>query len=101
MGVAQSGSAFGLGPKGRRFESCHPHQWIKNKMKTAQEKQGHIATILILCFTAGAMLAHAWYQPLFNELDLIEAEIEAYRNNAVIGWWKMDRVTKELYFEEK
>lgn len=22
--IAQSGSAFGLGPKGRRFESCYP-----------------------------------------------------------------------------
>jgi hypothetical protein len=25
-GVAQSGSAFGLGPKGRRFESSRPDQ---------------------------------------------------------------------------
>ena len=25
-GVAQPGSASGLGPEGRRFESCHPDQ---------------------------------------------------------------------------
>ena len=29
--VAQFGSASGLGPEGRRFESCHPDQ-RKNKM---------------------------------------------------------------------
>ena len=57
--------------------------------------------ILILCFTAGAMLAHARYQPLFNELGRIEAEIEAYRQSAVVGYWRVDRVTKELYFVEK
>ena len=27
-GVAQSGSAFGLGPKGREFKSLHPDQYI-------------------------------------------------------------------------
>lgn len=70
-------------------------------MKTAQEKQGYIATILILCLTSGAMLAHARYQPLFNELGRIEAEIEAYRQSAVIGWVRMDRVSKQLYFEER
>lgn len=58
-------------------------------------------TTLILCFTSGAMLAHARYQPLFNKLDRIEAEIEAYRQSAVIGWVRMDRVTKELYFVEE
>ena len=57
-------------------------------------------TILILCFTAGAMLAHARYQPRFNDLDRIEAEIEAYRDSVVVGYWRVDRVTKELYFEE-
>lgn len=55
-------------------------------------------TILILCFTAGAMLAHAWYQPIFNELYRIEAEIEAYRQGAVIGWVRMDDNTKQLYY---
>lgn len=58
-------------------------------------------TILTLCFTAGVMIAHARYQPLFNELDRIEAETEAYRNSAVMGWVRMDRVTKELYFVEE
>lgn len=58
-------------------------------------------TILILCFTAGAMLAHARYQPVFNELDRVEAEVKAYRNSAVVGWVRMDENTKQLYFEEK
>lgn len=57
-------------------------------------------TILILCFTAGAMIAHAQYQSHFNELDRVEAEIEAYRNSAVIGWVRMDDM-KQLYFEGK
>ena len=71
-----------------------------NAMKPAQEKQCYIATILILCFTAGAMLAHASRQPLFNELDRIEAEIEAYRQGAVVGYVQMDDMG-QLYFEEK
>lgn len=54
--------------------------------------------ILILLFIAGAMLAHAWYQPIFNEADRIEAEAEAYRQSAVVGWVKMDRESKQLYF---
>ena len=58
-------------------------------------------TILVLCFLAGAMLAHARYQPVFNEADRIEAEIEAYRNSAVIGYVKKDAHTKELYFVEE
>lgn len=29
LGVAQSGSAFGLGPKGREFESLHRDQEIQ------------------------------------------------------------------------
>lgn len=57
-------------------------------------------TILILCFTAGAMLAHARYQPLFNELARIEAEIEAYRDNAIVGYVRMDAMG-QLYYEEK
>lgn len=58
-------------------------------------------TILILSFLAGAMLAHARYQPIFNELDRREAETEAYRQSAVVGYWRFDLVSKELYFEEK
>lgn len=58
-------------------------------------------TILILCFTAGAMIAHARYQPIFNELHRIEAEMEAYRQSAVVGYWRVDRVSKQLYFEER
>ena len=27
--VAQLGSALGLGPRGRRFESCHPDHFFK------------------------------------------------------------------------
>lgn len=60
-----------------------------------------IVTALALCFLAGAMLVHALYQPEWNELYRIEAEKVAYRQSAVIGWWKMDHVTKELHFEEK
>ena len=59
-----------------------------------------IITILTLCIAA-AMLAHALYQPMFNDLDRIDAEAEAYRQSAVVGWWKMDRGTKQLYFVSK
>lgn len=57
-------------------------------------------TAIILCFTAGAMLAHALFQPLHNEVARAEAEEEAYRQGAVIGWVRMDRVSKQLYFVE-
>lgn len=60
-----------------------------------------IITILILCFTAGTMIAHAWHQPIANEIYRAEAEIEAYRQSAVVGWVRMDENTKQLYFEEK
>jgi len=59
-----------------------------------------IVTILILCFTAGAMLAHARYQPIFNELDRIEAEMAEYRQSAVVGYVRMDEIG-QLYYEEK
>lgn len=60
-----------------------------------------IVVALALCFLAGAMLAHALYQPMFNEMGRIEAEIEAYRNSAVVGYWRFDRESKQLYFVEK
>lgn len=57
-----------------------------------------IAAWICLSFLAGVMIAHAQYQPIFNELGRVEEEIEAYRQSAVIGWVRMDCVTKELYF---
>ena len=59
-----------------------------------------IIAAFALCFAATAMIAHARYQPSHNEADRIEAEIEAYRQSAVVGYWRMDRVSKQLYFEE-
>ena len=32
-GVAQSGSASGLGPEGRRFKSCRPDHYFYEKSK--------------------------------------------------------------------
>ncbi len=32
--VAQAGSALGLGPRGRRFESCLPDKKVSSKMLT-------------------------------------------------------------------
>ena len=57
-------------------------------------------TIPILSFTAGAMLAHARYQPMFNELARIEAGIEAYRDSAIVGCVRMDEMG-QLYFVSK
>lgn len=57
-------------------------------------------TILILCFTAGAMLAHALYQPAWNKVAEIEAVIEAYRDSAIVGYVRMDEMG-QLYYEEK
>lgn len=37
---------------------------------------------LVLSFTAGVMIAHAERQPIFNEINRIEAELEAYRQTA-------------------
>ena len=59
-----------------------------------------IITLLILCLTVAAMAAHAYRQPSFNELAKIDAEAEAYRRSAVIGWWKTDG-TGQLYFVNK
>jgi len=58
-------------------------------------------TILILSFIAGQMIAHAWHQPIFNELDRIESEIEAYRDSAVVGYVLMDAHTKQFCFVER
>ena len=57
-----------------------------------------VVTISIILFAAVAMAAHSHRQPASNELALVEAEIEEYRQGAVIGWWMMDSETKELYF---
>jgi hypothetical protein len=55
-------------------------------------------TLFSILFIAAAIAAHAYRQPTFNELGKKEAEIEAYKQAAVIGWWVMDSKTKELYF---
>ena len=34
-GVAQPGSASGLGPEGRKFESCLPDHFLKNYLMLA------------------------------------------------------------------
>ena len=39
-GVAQSGSASGLGPEGRRFESCLPDHFIWKAMKKKRLTKG-------------------------------------------------------------
>ena len=52
-------------------------------------------TLLILIFTAGAMIAHAWSQPAHNEASRIEAS----KRSEIVGWWKMGDVTKQLYYE--
>jgi len=57
--------------------------------------------LFVTLFIAVAMAAHAYRQPAFNELARAEAEIEEYRQGAVIGWWTMDSKTKELYFVGK
>ena len=67
-------------------------------MKTAQEKQGYIATIIILSFIAGAMLAHARYQPSWNAVAEVEERLDAYKKSAIIGHVEMDNTTKQLYF---
>ena len=55
--------------------------------------------ILILCFTAGAMAAHTYRQQLIAYVYLVEEGIAAYRQSAVVGYWRMDRVTKQLYYD--
>ena len=57
-------------------------------------------TILILCISAAAMAAHAYRQPVFNDRVKVAAEEEAYRQSAVVGWWKTDN-TGQLYFVSK
>jgi len=59
-----------------------------------------IITILTLCIAAAAMAAHAYRQPVFNELSRIEAESEEYRQRSVIGYVRMDDM-RQLYYEEK
>ena len=57
-----------------------------------------IITILILCFLAGAMMAHARYQSMANAIYRAEGENEAYKKSAIIGHVEMDNTTKQLYF---
>jgi len=57
-----------------------------------------VVTLFVILFAVVAMAAHAYRQPAFNEVARAEAEIEAYKQGAVIGWWMMDSETKELYF---
>jgi len=55
---------------------------------------------LILCFSAGAAVAHAELQPVANAIAEIEAQVKAYRNSAIIGYVMMDEMG-QLYYEEK
>lgn len=57
-----------------------------------------ITTILTLCFTVGAMLAHALYQPAWNAVAEVAAAEEAYKQSAIIGYVQMDGMG-QLYFE--
>ena len=46
------------------------------------------------------MAAHAYRQQIISDIDRVEEGIAAYRQSAVVGYWRMDRVTKQLYYEE-
>ena len=50
MGLAQSGRALGLGPRGCRFKSYVPHHFITNKRK-------HMRDLVLGVFALTALIA--------------------------------------------
>ena len=57
-------------------------------------------TVLILCFTTGAMLAHHVMQGYVNAIDAAEAQIWQYTEQAIVGYVRMDEMG-QLYYEGK
>ena len=48
---------------------------------------------MLLCFTAGAALAHSCHQPMHNALDALEAQIQFLTERKVVGFlvWDADK----------
>ena len=51
------------------------------------------AVYFLLCFTAGAAVAHAMYQPQHNAINALEAQIQFLIERKVVGFlvWDADK----------
>lgn len=57
--------------------------------------------MLCVSLVAGAMLGTHANQALRNEIAALEAVQRELEKSAVVGWWHVDPVTLQLYFEIK
>lgn len=60
-----------------------------------------VVTLLCVSLVAGAMLGTHVNQALRNEIAAVEALQRELKKSAVVGWWYIDPVTMQLYFEVK
>lgn len=59
------------------------------------------AALLCVFLVAWAMLADHINQGLRNEIAALEAGQEELASRNVVGWWRWDEATLQLYFVEK
>lgn len=87
--------AYGLGlPEPERPALCGMGA---GRMKIIDQ----VVTLLCVSLVAGAMMGTHVNQALRNEIAALEAVQRELAKSAVVGWWYIDPVTLQLYFERK
>ncbi len=56
---------------------------------------------MLLCFTAGAAMGHALYQPMHNAIDALEAQIQFLAERKVVGFLIWDNEQCVWQYVEK
>lgn len=59
------------------------------------------AISMLLCFSVGAAVAHAWYQPQHNAIDALEAQIQFLIERKVVGFLVWDDKQSAWQYVEK
>ncbi len=56
---------------------------------------------MLLCFSSGAAVAHAWYQPQHNAIDALEDQIQFLTESKVVGFLVWDDRLQAWRYVEK
>ena len=56
---------------------------------------------MLLCFTAGAALAHSYHQPMYNAIDALEAQLQFLTERKVVGFLVWDDQQRAWQYVKK
>ena len=90
-GVAQPGSASGLGPEGRRFKSCRPDHFCMNKAKIYKPTK--------TAMQSGYQKKDKWLLEFFTKKTGINPLMGWESSSDTLSELKLEFTTKELAIE--